>query len=192
LTGPDTTVPLNVSQSVPQYLVPSHSTAFTGVASTTGSTPIQFDSSWNFGDPDVISNVGTTVSTTFSANPLAHGLWSIAPTVVGPFGATGVPSEPVHTTMNVATAPFDPAVSSQTGDLWSVSTDPSQLNGFSPVIVGPGQTGTLPVTITPAGPLGPHESGTLYIDDTNEVGLQGYLALNGNDAAAIPYSYTVK
>ncbi|MBV9806905.1 MAG: hypothetical protein JO286_06970 [Solirubrobacterales bacterium] len=192
LTGPDTTVPLNFSQNIPQYLIPSHSTAFTGVASTTGSTPIQFDLGWNFGDPDVASNVGSTVSTTFSANPLAQGLWVMAPTVVGPFGATGAPPEPVHTTMSVATAPFDASVSSQTGDLWLASTDPSQLTGFSPVIVGPGQTGTLPVTITPAGPSGTHVSGTLYIDDTTELGFQGFLALDGNDVAAIAYSYTVK
>jgi Peptidase inhibitor I9 len=192
LFGPDTTVPLTVVENIPQYLIPSHSTAFTGVASTSGTTPIQFDSSWNFGDPDVISNVGTTVSTAFAANPLAPGMWSIAPTVVGPFGPTGAPSEPVHTTMSVAAAPFDPAVDSQTGDLWSVSTDPSQLDGFSPVIVGPGQTGTIPVTITPSGPSGSQVSGTLYLDDSNEAGFQGYFAPNGSDVAAIPYRYTVK
>ena len=45
LTGPDTTVPLTEFQNIPEYLVPSHSTQFTEVASTTGSTPIMFDSS---------------------------------------------------------------------------------------------------------------------------------------------------
>ena len=168
-------MPLTVTENIPQYLIPSHSTAFTGVASTTGSTPIQFDSSWNFGDPDVISNVGSTVSASFSANPLAQGLWVIAPTVVGAVRRRpALRREPVHTTMTVAAAPFDPAVSSQTGDLWSASTDPSQLDGFSPVIVGPGQTGTIPVTITPTGPSGTHVSGTLYIDDTNEFAFQGF------------------
>lgn len=192
LTGPDTTVPLNVTENLPLYLVPSHSTAFTGVASTTGSTPIQFDAGWAFGDPDISSTVGSTVSGSLSANPIAQGVWDIAPTVVGPFGATGAPSEPVHTTMNVATAPFDPAVSSQTGDLWSASTDPSQLTGFSPVVVGPGQTGTIPVTITPSAPSGSRVSGTLYIDNANQLGFQGYYGFDGNDVAAIPYSYTVR
>ncbi|MBV9194014.1 MAG: protease inhibitor I9 family protein [Solirubrobacterales bacterium] len=192
LSASDTTVPLNSSQNVPLYFIPSHSTAFTGVASTTGSTPIQFDAGAPLGDPDVASTVGTQVSASFAGDPITQGLWGIVPTVVGPFGTTGAPTEPVHTTMNVATAPFDPAVSSQTGDLWSVSTDPSQLTGFSPVIVGPGQTGTIPVTITPSGPSGTHVSGTLYVDDTNEFAFQGFYQPSGNDVAAIPYSYTVK
>jgi len=192
LFGPNTTVPLNSSENVPLYLVPSHTTAFTGVASTTGTTPIQFDSGWAFGDPDIISSVGSTVSGSLSANPVAQGLWDIAPTVVGPFGAKGAASEPVQTTMNVATAPFDSAVSSQTGDLWLASTDPSQLNGLSPVVVGPGQTGTIPVTITPNAPSGTRVSGTLYIDDASQLGFQGYLGFDGNDVAAIPYSYKVK
>ena len=191
-TSPNTTVPLNVTENVPLYLVPSHTTAFTGAANTTGSTPIQFDAAWAFGDPDIISTVGSTVSGSLSANPVAQGVWDISPTVVGPFGATGAPSEPVQTTMNVATAPFDPAVSSQTGDLWLASTDPPQLSGLSPVVVGPGQTGTIPVTITPSGPSGTQVSGTLYIDDASQLGFQGYFGFNGNDVAAIPYSYTVK
>ncbi len=191
-TSPDTTVPLNVNENFPLYLVPSHTTAFTGVAGTTGSTPIQFDSGWAFGDPDIISTVGSTVSGSLSANPVAQGVWDIAPTVVGPFGATAAPSEPVQTTMNVATAPFDPAVSSQTGDLWLASTDPSQLSGLSPVVVGPGQTGKIPVTITPSAPSGTRVSGTLYIDDASQLGFQGYFGFDGNDVAAIPYSYTVK
>jgi hypothetical protein len=192
LTGPDTTVPLTTSQNVPVYLVPTHSTQFTEVASTTGSTPILFDSASPWGDPDVASTVGTTASATLSANPLTQSLWDIAPDVVGPFGATGAPNEPVATTMSVATAPFDPAVTSQTGDLWLASTDPSQLTGLLPVVVGPGQTGTIPVTITPSGPSGSHVVGTLYVDDYNESAFQGYFQPDGNDVAAIPYSYNIK
>ncbi|MBV9050104.1 MAG: S8 family serine peptidase, partial [Solirubrobacterales bacterium] len=192
LTSPDTTVPLNVTKNAPLYLIPSHSTAWTGVATTTGSTPIQFDLGAPWGDPDVASTVGTQVSASFAAPEVAPGLTGMFPTVVGPFGPTGAPTEPVHTTLTVATSPFDAAVSSQTGDLWLASTDPSQLTGFSPVIVGPGQTGTIPVTITPSGPSGTHVSGTLYIDDTNEFAFQGFFAPSGNDVAAIPYSYTVK
>ena len=192
LTGPDTTVPLTVTQNIPLYLFPTHTTAFTAVASTTGSTPIQFDSGAPAGDPDVASTVGTQVSASFAANPIAQGLWNIAPTVVGPFGGTGAPSEPVDTTMDVATAPFDQAVSSPTSDLWQASTDASVLNAFSPVIVGPGQTGTIPVTITPTGSSGTQVTGMLYIDDTNEFLFQNFSQPNGNEVAAIPYSYTVR
>ena len=136
--------------------------------------------------------MGNPVSATLSANPLTQALWSIAPNVVGPFGASGPPNEPVSTTMSVATAPFDSAVTSQTGDLWLASTDPSQLNGLSPVFVGPGQTGTIPVTITPSGSSGSQVAGTLYIDDYNAVAFQGAFQPDGNDVAAIPYSYKVK
>ena len=94
--------------------------------------------------------------------------------------------------MSVATAPFDSAVTSQTGDLWLASTDPSQLNGLSPVFVGPHQTGTIPVTITPSGSSGSQVTGTLYIDDYNAVAFQGAFQPDGNDVAAIPYSYKVK
>jgi hypothetical protein len=193
--GPDTTVPLQESatpSNFPEYLVPTHSTEFTEVASTTGSTPIIIDSSSPWGDPEVASNVGSDVSVTFSANPLTQSLWTVAPNVVGPFGANAVPNESVSTTMSVATAPFDSAVTSQTGDLWLASTDPSQLNGLSPVFVGPGQTGTIPVTITPSGPSGSQVTGTLYVDDYNEVAFQGFFQPDGNDVAAIPYSYKVK
>ena len=138
LFGPNTTVPLNFGENVPVYLVPSHTTAFTGVAGTTGRDADSVRLGLDFGDPDIISSVGSTVSGSLSANPVAQGLWDIAPNVVGPFGATGAPSEPVQTTMNVATAPFDSAVSSQTGDLWLASTDPSQLDSLSPVVRGTG------------------------------------------------------
>ena len=80
LTGSnDTTVPLNVTENIPVYLFPTHATAFTGVASTTGNTPIEFDSNWEQGDPDVISTVGSTVSASFSANVLSQGLWGSCP-----------------------------------------------------------------------------------------------------------------
>jgi Peptidase inhibitor I9 len=192
LTGPNTTVPLNVNENLPIYLFPTHTTAFTGVATTTGPTPIQFDAGAPAGDPDVISTAGSTVSASFEANPIAQGLWDIAPDVVGPFGATGAPQEPVSTSMNIAAEPFDPAVSSQTGDLWQGGVDPSVLSSFSPVIVGPGQTATIPVTITPSGPSGSQVSGTLYIDDADPFVFQNFTDFSGGEVAAFPYSYTVK
>jgi hypothetical protein len=192
LNSPDTTVPLTGASNFPTYLVPTHSTQFTEVASTTGSTPIILDSSSPWGDPEVASSVGNPVSVTLTANPLTQSEWSVVPNVVGPFGATAAPNESAATTMSVATAPFDSAVTSQTGDLWLASTDPSQLNGLSPVFVGPHQTGTIPVTITPSGSSGSQVTGTLYIDDYNEVAFQGAFQPDGNDVAAIPYSYKVK
>ena len=192
VTDPSTTVPLNFNQNFPIYLLPSHSTGFTESASTTGSTPIQFDSGSPAGDPDIGSDQGSSVSASFSAPEISPGLWDIAPDVVGPFGATGPSSEPVTTAMTSTSNAFDSTVSSPTGDLWSVSTDPSTLSSFAPIVVKAGQTATIPVTITPTAPSGTTVSGTLYVDDASEVLFENFFAPNGNDVVAIPYSYTVR
>jgi subtilisin family serine protease len=192
LSGPSTTVPLNDTKSVPEYLIPTNTTAFTATASTTGPTPIEFDSESPAGDPDIGSTVGSSVIGSFAANPIAQGLWDVAPDVVGAYAAAGAPTEPVTTTMTTTSQAFDPAVTSPTGDLWLGSIDPSALTSLSPRIVGPGQTATIPVRIKPTGPAGTTVSGTLYVDDTSNLLFQTYAEPNGDEIAAFPYSYTVK
>lgn len=192
LNSPNTTVPLTFADNQPEYLVPTHTSNLAVTASTTGSTPIQFDSSQFDGDPDIGSTVGSTVSGSLAADPIAQGPWFVIPTVSGAFGATGAPREPVTTTMTSTSAAFDPTVSSQTGDIWQASTNPGVLDGFSPQIVGPGQTAMIPVTITPKGASGTKVSGTLYLDDYSNIVYQSADLPNGDEVAAIPYSYTVK
>ncbi len=192
LNSPDTTVPLNVTKNVPLYLIPTDTTAFTATASTTGSTPIEFDAGSPAGDPDIGSTVGSSVFGSLTANPIGQGQWDIAPDVTGAYGATGAPAEPVTTTMTTTSQAFDPTVSSPTGDLWLASTDPTALQRLSPEIAGPGQTATIPVTITPTGAPGTMVSGTLYVDDTSNILFQNAYAPNGDQIAAIPYRYTVK
>ena len=189
-----TTVPLNIHENVPQYLVPTDSSSFNESATTTGATPIEFDSESPFGDPDVESTSGSTANLAFTGDPLAQGLWDIAPDVTGAYGpgsAPSAPNEPVTTSMSVTTAPFDPAVTSPTGDLWQASTNPAVLQSLSPVVIGPGRTGQIPVTITPQGPAGSTVSGTLYVDDEDSIAFASYAEPNGNQVAAIPYSYTI-
>jgi hypothetical protein len=192
LTGASTTVPLVDTNNLPEYLVPTDSSAFQESATTTGSTPIEFDSESPFGDPDVESTSGQTANLSFTGDPLAQGLWDIAPDVTGAYGTTPAPNEPVTTSMSVTTAPFDPAVTSPTGDLWQASTNPAVLQSLSPVIIGPGRTGQIPVTITPEGPSGSTVSGTLYVDDEDSIAFATFAEPNGNQVAAIPYQYTIK
>ena len=192
LTSPDTQVPLTIAQNVPAYLVPSETTAFTETATTTGSTPIEFDSAAPTGDPDIGSTVGSSVFASLAANRISQGTWSIAPDVTGAYGATGAPSEPVSTTMTVATAGFDRTVSSPTGDLWQASTDPNALSSLSPTIVGPGRTATIPVTIKPSGASGTHVTGTIYVDAESSAVFRDFYSPNGDEVAALPYSYTIK
>ncbi len=188
IDSPQTTVPFNVSRNLPVYVVPSQTSSITGTATTTGSTPIQFDMESPAGDPDIGSNQGSTVSATVTGGPVTTGEWDIAPDVVGPFGATGPAPETVNTTMTATTQAFDPAVSSITGDLWQVS-----LGGpftVTPVVVQPGQSANIPVVIAPTGTPGTTVSGTLYLDD-DSVFIFGILAPNANTVAAIPYSYKI-
>jgi hypothetical protein len=172
------------------YLVPTHTTSLAESASTTGPQPIEFDSAGPAGDPDLASTAGSTASSAFSANPVEQGLWDIAPTEVGPFGNNPGPTETATTSASVTTAAFDNDVSSPTGDLWQTSADPSAA--FDPVVVEPGQSVTIPVTIKPSAPSGSRVSGTVYVDDTYFVLYEFFNGLNGNDVSAVPYTYTVK
>ncbi len=202
LNGATAQVPLTGASLLPLFLVPTHTTAISATAQADGSTPIQFDAQAPAGDPDIGSTTGASASGAFTANPVAPGAWDVAPDVVGPFGAGGVPNENATTAMTATANAFDPAVSSSTGDLWQASVNPSVLTGLSPVVIGPGQTGTITVTITPSDSPGSRNSGTLYIDaedlfqfqvNTNVVNLNtGNPEPNGSEVAALPYSYRIK
>ena len=192
LGSPDTQVPLTFSQNVPVYLMPTETTAFGATASTTGSEPIEFDAEGPAGDPDIGSSVGQTATGSLRSDRVAQGVWDIAPDVTGAYGATGASKEPVHTAMSATTAPFDMTASSPTGDLWQASTNPAALQSLSPVIVGPGRTGTIPVTFTPKGASGTKVNGTLFVDDESSVLFGDLYSPNGDEVAALPYSYTIK
>jgi hypothetical protein len=93
--------------------------------------------------------------------------------------------------LTATTREFDPAVTAATGDLWLAAVNPSSGDSFSPVIIRPGQTVTIPVTITPSGAPGTVVSGDLYVDDA--VGdLPPYGQVSGDELAALPYKYTIK
>ncbi len=196
VTGATDNLPDN--DNIPVYLVPTNSTQFSAQATTTGSTPLLFESQFVGGDPDLASTVGNPASLSFSDNPIATGEWDVLPIEAGTFGTTGPPSESVTTSASVVTSPFDTAVSSPTGDLESDSANPAtSLASFAPITVGPGQTATIPVTITPSGASGTKVSGTLYLDDTAffEFGSIQDAVVNfpqADQVAALPYQYTIK
>jgi hypothetical protein len=189
INSPQATVPLSVTGNVPVYVVPSQTTAIQGSATTSGGEPIQFDLGAPTGDPDALSGQGSNVSATVRGNPVTAGEWDIAPDVVGPFGATGATPEKVDTTLVARTQAFDPAVTSPTGDLWQFAVGGPLT--VSAVIVQPGHSVTIPVTIAPSGPVGSRVSGVLYLDDDSLLSLYGTLAPNANTIAAIPYSYKI-
>ncbi|HXL91822.1 MAG TPA: S8 family serine peptidase [Streptosporangiaceae bacterium] len=181
------------STTLPTYLVPSHTTAITATASSR--RPLYFDLSWPFGDPDLISEQGTTATRTYAAPAVPDGDWIITPFLGGPFDGKAPATVRAVVSMTAETEAFDPSVSSPTGDLWLASLNPAAE--VTPYVVDPGQSVTIPVTITPAGPPGTVVRGTLYLDGTSLItGVATDLLYSGNypeasDLAAFSYSYTV-
>lgn len=191
------TVPVPVpSTTVPQYLVPTHTTSITATA--TASAPIFFDYSWAFGDPDLISSSppdSGTASGTFTSSSVAPGDWIITPFQDGPDGVVGVKTVTARTSLLATTSAFDPAITSTAGDLWLESTDLTAP--LDAVVAQPGQTVTIPVTITPSGPAGSTVTGTLYVDDLSPSdenvtqNSQSGITPGGSDVSALPYEYTI-
>ena len=154
------------------------------------------------GDPDLASGsfgaaslCSTSVSVSYAppGGTVTTGLWGAGPTECGPYAATASPpSAPAGTasiSMTAQTKAFDPAVTSDTGDAWLASTNASV--SFSPIVINPGQTVTVNVTITPSGVSGTVVAGTLYVDDfLSNVPPYGNIA--GDELAAIPYTYTIQ
>ena len=71
--------------------------------------------------------------------------------------------------------------------LGNLSPPPS----FAPVVIEPGQTVIVNVTITPTGASGTVVKGNLYVDAAQSA-LPPYGQLTGSELAAIPYTYTIK
>ncbi len=190
VTSAQATVPLSVTGNIPFYLVPSQTTEIDGTATTAGSEPIQFDLGAPSGDPDVGSGQGLSVGATVTGTPVSAGEWDLAPDVVGPFGPTGATPETVDTTLTATTEGFDPAVSSDTGDLWQAAIGAPIT--VSPVIVQPGKSAVIPVIFAPTGTKGTKVSGVLYLDDDSLFSLYGTLSPNADTVAAVPYSYVIR
>jgi hypothetical protein len=184
----------------PYWFVPTQTSSVS--ISETSTVPAMFDYGPWTGDPDLATgNFGaaslcsTSVLATYAppGGTVTTGLWGAGPTECGPYGATASPpSAPAGTatvSMTAQAKAFDPAVTSDTGDVWLASTNASA--SFSPIAIGPGQTATVNVTITPSGASGTVVAGTLYVDDfLSDVPPYGNIA--GDELAAIPYTYTIK
>jgi hypothetical protein len=178
---------LPLTGSPPLWLVPTQTSSVS--VSQTSSLPSMFDIGSAVGDPDLASSTTAQCSTTPSATyaPLGGtvtaGIWFASPNECGPYAAPA-PVGTVSVSLSANTKPFDPAVASTPGDLWT-------LGAFSPVVIAPGQTATINVTITPVGPSGTVVAGTLYVDDL-VADVPPYGQTSGDELAAFPYTYTIK
>ena len=198
--GTSGSVALPLTVSYPYWLVPTQTSSISISAAST--VPLMFDYGPWTGDPDLASGTfgaaslcATSVSVSYSppGGTVTTGLWGAGPTECGPYGATASPpSAPAGTatvSMTARSKAFDPAVTAETGDLWLASTNASV--SFSPLVINPGQTVTVNVTITPSGPPGTVVAGTLYVDDFLS-SVPPYGNITGDELAAIPYTYTIR
>ena len=175
-------LPLSLSAQ-PNWLVPTNTNNVTVVAQST--VPITMETSYFSGDPDVGGvSFGNAAVSTLRAPELAPGFYFGLPEPTGPFGATGVASGASVNLAAVAhTNPFDSAVSADSGDLWAQSVDPTAA--YSPLTLGPGDSGLITLTITPNAPKGTVVRGFLDVDTFNLV------SDGGDTLTTIPYVYRV-
>ncbi len=189
------TVALPTTGADPIWLVPSETSSVS--LAETSSLPAMFDFAPNDdSDPDL-------ASAGFGSNPLCAdtataayapaggtvtpGVWGAGPTECGPYSGPA-PSGSATIAMSAQTRPFDADITSTTGDLWLQSVNPSAT--FSPLVLNPGQSGVIDVTVTPSGPRGTRVRGVLYVDDATD-DVPPYAQYAGDELAAIPYGYTV-
>ncbi|MDQ2875207.1 MAG: S8 family serine peptidase [Actinomycetota bacterium] len=187
-------IALPLTTSEPLFIVPSETSAL--AVSQASSLPTMFDFSPDAGDPDLASSASganplcsTTPSASYSpaGGTVTSGVWFVVPDECGPF-AGPAPAGTATVAMTAQMKAFDPAVTSAAGDFWQASVNPAAQ--FSLFVIQPGQTATINVTITPAGPAGTVVSGHLYADvfDGN---VPPSAQEGGDELAALPYTYTI-
>ena len=193
------TLPLPPGLSFPYYLVPTHTTQLEGnISSADGTTPVTFDMEYFPGDPDlspavpspnVTSSTGPgSASLTFTEPEVSPGIWLLNPDEIGPYPASGIPTDSVSTSVSAVTEAFDSTVTSNTDDFWQVGFAFSHF-----LYLQPHHSGSITVQITPTAPSNTVVSGTLYVDD---IVLSAFFPSlsnpDGDELAAVPYSYTTK
>ena len=138
------------------------------------------------GAPDVYGKrIGkNTVAATLTEPEVPSGLWFMYPALVGPFGPAGALKAPVNMSAKVSMLPFDAAVSADSGDVWADQVLGTQT--FKPLILAPGESGTIRVTITPNHyKIGDVIKGSVFIDTYNPViGV-------GDEVVRLPYTFTI-
>ena len=169
------------STTPPRYLVAPHTSALT--ESVQASMPVDVDLIYSDGNPEkfAASAGGTSTVDGVSASQVAFGSWGTEVDEIGPFATDAQPGT-ATISMTATASPFDPAVSSATGDFWTQSTGGA---AGTAVFIPAGATATISVTVKPVAAFGTVVRGTLYVDTWNN------LAGQGSEVTGIPYSYTV-
>jgi hypothetical protein len=191
-------LPLDVESlaSIPDFLVPPDTTKLSVSASSTVPAQVEAQSPGGgidlVGDPEQAQD-GSTVSTATDkeAVPESVGLGYWFPYVqeIGPFSDAGAPAATSTLVANATTNGFDPTITSSTGDSWAESLDPTADFG-NPLIIEPGTTGKITLTIKPTAKKGSVVNGLLNVV-TIPAGVAETFDTTGDVLAVLPYAYTV-
>lgn len=186
-------LPLPPGLTFPLYIVPSDTSALqTTLTSLTSGVPVTYDIGTFEGDPDLgaVSN-GNNASLNYSSgDEVQPGVWLLNPSEFGPYGPSGAPSARAGATFSAVTQAFDMTVDPSTGDLWSA--DEGLSSTFAPVYLNPGQSATIPLTITPTASPGTHVSGMINLDDAFQNDPLIGTFLSGDELHSFAFSYIVK
>ncbi|MDQ1487338.1 MAG: hypothetical protein QOJ62_3031 [Actinomycetota bacterium] len=191
-------LPLSVDNlaAVPAYLVPPDTTRVALSASSTVPAQVELNSPGGgldlFGDLQQAQD-GSTISTATVSETLpehvTQGYWFTYVQEIGPFTDAGAPSGSTTLVADATTNGFDTNVTSSVGDPYLSAVDPTASLG-NPVIIQPGASKVIVVTVTPKGAKGAKVDGMLNIV-TTPVGVAGLFNTTGDVLAILPYSYRI-
>ena len=136
--------------------------------------------------PDIFAHsIGPdTVAASLHTHEVPWGGWYISPSLIGPYGSEGAQPAPVEAAVEVNMRPFDPAISSDSGDVYSDLV--LGTNTFNPLVLEPGASGIINVTLQPdPSNAGQVVKGYVYLDNFN------FASYVGDEIERIPYAYTV-
>jgi hypothetical protein len=128
------------------------------------------------------SKSGNTATAVAQAAELPASAWSCAPSEQGPFSGTA-PSTTFSCGAVGLTNPFAPDVATSAGNLWADVEQGSST--YNPLVLNPGQTGTISVQITAGDNPGTKVKGFLTLESFN------FNTLSSDEIASFPYAYRI-
>lgn len=180
------------------YLVPPNTTKFTVAAAATVPAQVLLPNPGGgitVGGELSAAQHGSTISVASIAErrgTVGLGPWSGNLQEIGPFGDAGAPKGSASYTGSLRTDGFDAAVSSTTGDPFAIAVDPGATGG-KPMVIQPGKSAVIAVTINPRGQRGQRISGHLNLvtPPAESTGALLPAQTTGEVIASLPYSYTI-